>query len=129
MARADTVIVCSLPLAKNAMHSPTSIIASDFNVDFDRGSSLASLLCGFVSDRDSVVCDLSFRESVKFTYKRDDGLTHSWIDHIICSRPFSSVITDVYSLDCRTNLSDHLLLCFMLHINCSLILTLGLFIV
>ena len=24
MARADTVIVCSLPLAKNAMHSPTS---------------------------------------------------------------------------------------------------------
>ena len=24
MANADTVIVCSLPLAKNAMHSPTS---------------------------------------------------------------------------------------------------------
>ena len=24
MARADTVIVCSLPLAKNALHSPTS---------------------------------------------------------------------------------------------------------
>ena len=29
MARADTVIVCSLPLAKNAMHSPTSAITSD----------------------------------------------------------------------------------------------------
>ena len=28
MGRADTVIVCSLPLAKNAMHSPTSIIKS-----------------------------------------------------------------------------------------------------
>ena len=26
MARADTIIVCLLPLAKNAMHSPTSII-------------------------------------------------------------------------------------------------------
>ena len=25
MARADTVIVFSLPLAKNAMHSPTSV--------------------------------------------------------------------------------------------------------
>ena len=25
MARADTIIVCSLPLANNAMHSPTSI--------------------------------------------------------------------------------------------------------
>ena len=25
MARADTVIVCLLPLAKNALHSPTSI--------------------------------------------------------------------------------------------------------
>ena len=28
MANADTVIVCSLPLAKNAMHSPTSILTS-----------------------------------------------------------------------------------------------------
>ena len=25
MVRADTVVVCSLPLAKNSMHSPTSI--------------------------------------------------------------------------------------------------------
>ena len=28
IARADTVVVCSLPLAKNAMHSPTSIYTS-----------------------------------------------------------------------------------------------------
>ena len=41
MARADTVIVCSLLLAKNAMHSPTSnvylllsIRASDFSAGF-----------------------------------------------------------------------------------------------
>ena len=25
MARADTIIVCSLPIAKNGLHSPTSI--------------------------------------------------------------------------------------------------------
>ena len=33
MARADTVIVCSLPLAKNGMHSPTSIIYIRASVD------------------------------------------------------------------------------------------------
>ena len=37
-----------------------NVIAGDFNVGFGPGGPLASLFCGFVSDRDSVVCDLSF---------------------------------------------------------------------
>ena len=35
------------------------------------------------------VCGLHYRESVKFTYEREDGLVRSWIDHILCSQAIS----------------------------------------
>ena len=96
-----------------------TLIAGDFNVDFVRGGPLASLLVDFVSDRNYVVHDLLFQESVIFTYERDDGLVRSWIDHIMCSQSLSSLVTDVHTLKHGTNLSDHLPLLFLLHINCS----------
>ena len=42
-------------------------VVGDFNVDFDCGGSLASLLTDFIVEYDFVVHDLSYRESVKFT--------------------------------------------------------------
>ena len=45
------------------------------------------------------VCDLHYRESVKFTYERDDGLVRSWIDHILCSQAISILVTDI----CKIN--------------------------
>ena len=65
------------------------------------------------------VCGLHYRESVKFTYERDDGLVRSWIDHILCSQAISILVTDVYTLQSGVNLSDHLPLFFKLHINHS----------
>ena len=53
------------------------------------------------------------------TYERDDGLSHSWIDHIICSQSFSSLVTNVYTTRSGCILSDHFPLCFLLHLNCS----------
>ena len=50
------------------------VLAGDFNVDFDRGGSLADILLDFISDLDLVASDLSYRNSVGFTYERDDGL-------------------------------------------------------
>ena len=82
-----------------------------FNVDFDRGGSLASLLTDFI------VCDLSYRVSVKFTYERDDG--HSWIDDVVCTQSLSLCATDVHNVASGTNLSDHLPLCFNLQISCT----------
>ena len=81
-----------------------NIIVGDFNVDFDRGGAQAELLNDFAAELDLFACDSSFRESVMYTYERDDGTARSWIDHILCSRTFSSLISDVYTLrsDCRS---------------------------
>ena len=79
---------------------------------------MASLLVDFVSDQNYVACDLSYQESVNFTYERDDGLVHSWIDHVMCSQSLSS-LTNVHTLKFGTNLSDHLPLSFLLHIHCT----------
>ena len=62
---------------------------------------------------------LFFCSSIKFTCERDDGLSRSWIDHIICSQSSSSLVTDVYTTRSGCILSDHFPLCFLLHLNCS----------
>ena len=69
-----------------------------FNVDFDRCSSLTRLLRDFMSEMSLHACDLSFHSSVKFTFERGDGLACSWIDHILCSKPFSTLVTNVHTL-------------------------------
>ena len=86
---------------------------------FDRGGISADLLSDVVLDLNLSVCDLHYRESVKFTYERDDGLVRSWIDHILCSQAISILVTDIYTLQSGVNLSDHLPLFFKLHINHS----------
>ena len=66
----------------NSQQYDNIILVGDFNVDFDRGGSLAD----FITDLNVVACDLSHRNSIGFTYERDDGIVRSWIDHIICSQ-------------------------------------------
>ena len=39
------------------------VLAGDFNVDFDRGGSLADTLLDFISDLDLVASDLSYHNS------------------------------------------------------------------
>ena len=107
-----------------SQHCDFTHVAGDFNVDFDRGGPLASLLEDFACEQNFVMCDLSYRESVKFTYERDGGLVPSWIDHVVCSESLSSRITDVHSVSSGANMSDHLPLSFQLHIPCSSINTL-----
>ena len=72
-----------------------------------------------VLDLNLSVCDLHYHESVKFTYERDDGLVSSWIDHILCSRAISILVTDIYTLQSGVILSDYFPLFFKLHINHS----------
>ena len=95
------------------------IIVGDFNADFDHGGLSADLLSDFVLDFNLSVCDLHYRESVKFTYERNDGLVRSWIDHILCSQAISILVTDIYTLQSGVNLSDHFPLFLKLHINHS----------
>ena len=103
----------------DSLQCDNNIIVGDFNADFDRGGLSADLLSDFVLDLNVSVCDLHYRESVKCTYERDDGLVRSWIDHVLCSQAISILVTDIYTLQSGVNLSDHLPLFFTLHINHS----------
>ena len=70
-------------------------VVGDFNVDFDRSSPRSKLLCEFMSNLGLFSCDLSFGDEVKFIYERDDSLCRSWINHILCSQPSCSLVSDV----------------------------------
>ena len=75
-----------------------NIIAGDFNVDFDRGGQFAKLLKDFMTGLDLHACDLNFRSSVNYTYERDDCVTQSWLDHVLCSQKFSTHISDIHAV-------------------------------
>ena len=81
-------------------------IAGDFNVDFGHGGSHVNLLDDFVLELDLVVCDLSF-SSVNYTYERDDGLVRSWIDHVVCSKYLSPLVSDIHVSHTDIVVSDH----------------------
>ena len=93
------------------------VIVGDFNIDFDRCNHYTSLLRDFMYDLSLNACDLPFRKDVLFTYERDDGLSRSWIDHVLCSQDFSSLITDVHAVHSGSILSDHFPLFFSMKLN------------
>ena len=84
-----------------------------------QGHALASLLCDCMSELDLVSCDRNFRGSVMFTYERDDGLCRSWIDHVLCSRSCSTLVSDVFASHSGSNLSDHSPLFFCIRADCQ----------
>ena len=55
---------------------------------------------------------------MKFTYERDDGQARSWIDHIICSQSFSSLVSNVNIVNSGSILSDHFPLGFQIQVDC-----------
>ena len=73
-----------------------------------------------MSDHGLCSCDLLFRDDVQFTYEHDDGLSHSWIDHVICSQSFSNRISDVRAMHSGYVLSDHSPLLFSIKSDLSL---------
>ena len=79
----------------DSLQCDNNIIVGDFNAHFDHGGISADLLSDFVLDLNLSVCDLHYRESVQFTYERDDGLVRSWIDNILCSQAISILVTDI----------------------------------
>ena len=86
-----------------------NLIVGDFNVDFNRQGPLKQLVLDFMVDLDLVACDLSFQDSVGFTYERDDSSARSWIDHILSSQSLHSHLSNVHTLRSGSNLSVHCL--------------------
>ena len=62
-----------------------NLLVGDFNVDFSRAGGVTQLLLDFMDEWDLCARDLSYSDTIPFTYERDDGLVTSWIDHVLCS--------------------------------------------
>ena len=69
----------------DSTHCDLCVFVGDFNVDFDHNDSLKSLLVDFVDELDLSVCDLSYKDTVQYTYQRDDSLSCSWIFRLAVS--------------------------------------------
>ena len=74
-----------------------NLLVGDFNVDFDRDG-LRGLLLDFMSGQNLMACDLLFPNDVQFTYERGDGLSQSWIDHVLCSQTFPHLIDEIHTI-------------------------------
>ena len=66
-------------------------------------------------------CDLNFRSSVNYTYERDDCVTQSWLDHVLCSQKFSTHISDIHAVHSASITSDHFPLFFNITVSCKLV--------
>ena len=59
------------------------IVAGDFNVDFNHPSITCAYLQALMNDPQLCAVDLLPCYNIHFTYERDDGLAHSWPDHVL----------------------------------------------
>ena len=80
------------------------LVAGDFNTDVCRSSIFTKMLLDFTDDHSLVFADLQFREAVGWTFESHSGKGHSWIDHVLIS---SNIVSEVCTLDCISNFSDH----------------------
>ena len=90
------------------------VIAGDFNVDFRQHSTPC---VQFMNDLELSAVDTRPGYNINFTYERDDGLAHSWPDHILS---LNYCIDDILSVKCvhsPDNFSDHTPLSFVLNVN------------
>ena len=78
-----------------SQHFDVQLIAGEFNVDFDCSGPFHSLLVDFITELNVFVSDLPFKISVGFTY---EGFPPSWIDHVLCSASYYSLVNDVFTL-------------------------------
>ena len=51
--------------------------------------------------------DLEFREAVGWTFESHSGKSHSWIDRVLISSSIANVVSEVCTLNCVSNFSDH----------------------
>ena len=93
-------------------------LIGDFNVDFCRDGCLSRLLLDFMFELDLCACDLYFCNSIHYAYERDDGLVKSWVDHVVCTNSFSSLVSDVYRVQLGSNLLDHYPHGFIVQVDC-----------
>ena len=65
------------------------------------------MLLDFADDHLLVFADLEFGEAVGWIFESHSGKSHSWIDHVLISSSIANVVSEVCTLDCVSNFSDH----------------------
>ena len=91
---------------------PLLIVCGDFNVDINHSSCRRSVLSAFMHSANLVSVDCNF--PIGYTYHRDDNRAQSWPDHILT---YSMLVTNVSTVSCVDNFSDHLPLSFSLNLS------------
>ena len=91
------------------------IIAGDFNVDFTKPSPNRMVLQCFMQDFDLDRGDA--HSDISFTYRRDDHLSTSWVDHIVCSSAIVNNFNSINTQDSIDNFSDHVPMFFTLKLS------------
>ena len=81
------------------------IICGDFNVDFNRGGRNCEHLHSFMHEHNFVYADMN--SCIKYTYRRDDHTSFSWLDHVLTLSRTAHLITQVTSSESVNNFSDH----------------------
>jgi len=85
--------VCSkLSVMFDDSDATTLLVAGDFNCDVN--SRFSDMFTQFCHDKQLVSSDYPRLTDV-FTYCSDDGLTQSWIDHVVCSTSLDNLLESV----------------------------------
>ena len=104
---ADSTILLDVGFV-DSTHCDLCLFVGDVNVDFDCNNSLKSLLVDFVDELDQSVCDLSYKDTVQYTYRITNSFHPSsfwfYVTHgIVCVRAVNIVTFLLRSLPvCRS---------------------------
>ena len=93
------------------------IVAGDFNVDFNHPSITCAYLQALMNDLQLCAVDLLPCYNIHFTYERDDGLAHSWPDHVLTNCHCVDNISSIMCIHSPDNFSDHVPVFFELSIS------------
>ena len=74
-----------------------------------------SVLSAFMHSANLVSIGCNF--PMDYTYHRNDNLAHSWPDHTLTYPHHSMLVTNVSTLSCVDNFSNHLPLSFFLNLS------------
>ena len=86
--------------------SPYVCVLGDFNADIVKQTEFGRELQCFCFDANLKIADILLLPPTSFTHANEGSCTESWIDHIVCTNGFHSLIQDV-GIDLSIASSDH----------------------
>ena len=98
--------------------SPNVCVVGDFNADVIKRSDFGRELESFCHEAHLRIADISLLPQSSVTHINDGTGTESWIDHIVCTNSFYSLIRAV-RIDVSILSSDHFPMCFDVELSAT----------